>query len=377
MGFNFNIFRILGDLSHASSQLILIGVIHSNQSAEGVSLLTQLLYLIVFCARYVDLFWTRFYANWHIWWNFCLKIYFIATTAYTVFIMARVFSRTREREKAMKLAVYALGGSFVLTPFTTWIFSSEREPFTLFQNVWTFSIILESVCVLPQLLLLRQTTVPTVLDSFYLTTLGSYRAFYILNWLVRGLGPEHNFEPIRTIFGVIQTALYVDFAWVYWTRQRVKLRGGGVVDGEDLRKGWLLGKVLKLGGAGAGGGGVGRRSVDTDADGYDEEAAGQRNPQRANRWGARGISVSADEGVLGRDAAAAQPLTDPAAFVDDDSDVGIGGDDDDDDDDAGRVGRPGSAERVRGAGSAAGGAGEVDVGDGIDQWRDEGVRRGV
>jgi hypothetical protein len=33
------------------------------------------------------------------------------------------------------------------------------------------------VCVLPQLLLLRQTTVPTVIDSYYLLALGSYRAF--------------------------------------------------------------------------------------------------------------------------------------------------------------------------------------------------------
>jgi ER lumen protein retaining receptor len=105
---------------------------------------------------------------------------------------------------------------------------------------WTFSIILESVCVLPQLLLLRQTTVPTVIDSYYLVTLGSYRALYILNWLVRGFGPEKHWDPIPDFFGVVQTALYVDFAWVYYSRQRVKLRNGGIVDSDDFRKGWLL-----------------------------------------------------------------------------------------------------------------------------------------
>src|SRR2546423_14114442 len=113
--------------------------------------------------------------------------------------------------------------------------------------LYTFSIILESVCVLPQLLLLRQTTVPTVIDSFYLLTLGSYRAFYILNWIVRAASKEHHFDPIAVIFGVIHTAFYIDFAWVYWTRQRVKLRGGGVVDSEDLRKGWLINKVISAG----------------------------------------------------------------------------------------------------------------------------------
>src|SRR5271163_1171757 len=102
--------------------------------------------------------------------------------------------------------------------------------------IYTFSIVLESVCVLPQLLLLRQTTVPTVIDSFYLLTLGSYRAFYVLNWIVRYASSDRNHFPETeaVIFGVIQTAFYVDFAWVYYTRQRVKLRNGGIVDSEDL-----------------------------------------------------------------------------------------------------------------------------------------------
>jgi len=57
MGFNMNIFRILGDVSHTASKCILIWAIHSNKSAEGVSLLTQLLYIVVFGTRYLDLFW--------------------------------------------------------------------------------------------------------------------------------------------------------------------------------------------------------------------------------------------------------------------------------------------------------------------------------
>ncbi|KAK7541393.1 ER lumen protein retaining receptor-domain-containing protein [Phyllosticta citricarpa] len=310
MAFNFNIFRILGDLSHAISHMILIAVIHSNRSAEGVSLLTQILYVVVFCTRYVDLFYTPIFNDWHRWWNFVLKIYFIVTSSYTVFIMMRVFARTREREKAVKLGMYALGGSLILTPLTTLIFR-KWHPFTFAENLWVFSIILESVCVLPQLMLLRQTTVPTVIDSFYLVTLGSYRGFYILNWLVRGFGPEHNFDPVRTIYGIVQTALYIDFAWVYWTRQRVKLRGGGVVDSDDLSRGWLVGRFL------------GRKSTDADRHDdyeYDAEAGGENAPARSrnSKWGARGISVSADD-TLDPNGEASQPLADPAAFEDEDS----------------------------------------------------------
>jgi ER lumen protein retaining receptor len=156
--------------------------------------------------------------------------------------------------------------------------------------IYTFSIVLESVCVLPQLLLLRQTTVPTVIDSFYLLTLGSYRAFYILNWIVRAASKEHYFDPIVVIFGVIQTAFYIDFAWVYWTRQRVKLRSGGVVDSEDFRKGWLVNKVIS----------AGRPSSEIDEESLPaanehENIPDNNEPRKPTRWGARGISVSADD----------------------------------------------------------------------------------
>ena len=116
----------------------------------------------------------------------------------------------------------------------------------------------------------------------------------------------------------------IDFAWVYWTRQRVKLRQGGVVDSEDLGRGWLVGRLA----------GMGRKSVDYN---YDEESGQSsrnehsgtnNNNNNNNKWGRRGISVSADEGVLDapmrkggveRDSES-QPLADPAAFEDDESD---------------------------------------------------------
>ncbi|MCJ1281164.1 hypothetical protein MMC26_000482, partial [Xylographa opegraphella] len=156
--------------------------------------------------------------------------------------------------------------------------------------LWTFSLILESVCVLPQLLLLRQTTVPTVIDSFYLLTLGSYRAFYILNWIYRGIHDPRKPSPISVIFGVVQTAFYVDFAWIYWTRQRVKLRNGGVVDSDDLSRGYLIQKVF----------GRGTADLDEEDTVAIDDAGATTTPRRVgsrNGWGARGVSISADDNV--------------------------------------------------------------------------------
>ena len=114
-----NVFHILADVSHTASKCILIWAIHINRSAEGVSLLTQWLYMVVFCTRYLDLFWVPPQYNL---WNTVLKIFYISSSAYIVYVMMRVFARTREKEYAWKLATWSLGGSVVLAPLVTLLF---------------------------------------------------------------------------------------------------------------------------------------------------------------------------------------------------------------------------------------------------------------
>ena len=123
-----NIFRLIGDLSHTASKIILIWAIHSNKSAEGVSLLTQLLYILVFGTRYLDLFWVP---PWWSWWNTILKIFYIGSSAYIVWLMMRVYARTREKEYAWKLATWSLAGAFVAAAPVYWLFTQwERFSFT-------------------------------------------------------------------------------------------------------------------------------------------------------------------------------------------------------------------------------------------------------
>ncbi|CAJ2500280.1 Uu.00g031330.m01.CDS01 [Anthostomella pinea] len=293
-----NIFRILGDCSHLLSKCILIFAIHRNRSAEGVSMITQGLYTLVFLSRYTDFF--RETSTW----NWCFKFFYITSSIYIVGIMRWIYPRTREREIAWKLGGAALAASLFLSPFAMLIFEG-KDRWSFFTWLWDFSQILESVCILPQLLLLRQTTVPTVIDSFYLLTLGAYRGLYCLNWIWREID-VNDIKPnaVSIIFGVIQTALYLDFFWVYYTRQRVKLRAGGVVDADDIRRGWLLNRIF------------GNKRFENVDQGDDEESApalgghntngnGNGNAassqQRRSKWGARGISISADDTTLEQD----------------------------------------------------------------------------
>ncbi|EHK25463.1 uncharacterized protein TRIVIDRAFT_72566 [Trichoderma virens Gv29-8] len=313
-----NIFRLLGDIVHMLSKGILIFSIHRNRSAEGVSLITQGLYAVVFCSRYLDLFREQSA------WNAIFKVTYIVTSFYILGVMQWVFPRSREREISWKLGAIILVGSLALSPFAMLIFEPKYR-WGFMTWMWSFSEILESVCVLPQLLLLRQTTVPTVIDSFYLLALGSYRAFYCINWFIRELDVnDRKPDAISVIFGIIQTALYVDFAWVYYTRQRVKLRGGGVVDADDLNRGWFLRRIF---------------GKNVHAATEDEESNLNGNGGGRARWGSRGISVSADDGVLdserhdddhheGLDGA-----VDPDAKMHDPDELAKAMDDDDDEED--------------------------------------------
>lgn len=97
-----------------------------------MSLITQVLYIVVFLTRYVDLFWTYPFADFLSVWNFTLKLFYISSSIYIVFLMMRVFARTREREKAWRLGAYSLGSALLgMVPIVA-IFEGKygfRHPF--------------------------------------------------------------------------------------------------------------------------------------------------------------------------------------------------------------------------------------------------------
>lgn len=263
----------------------------------------------------MDLFWVNPFKSFLSLWNFTLKIIYILTSFFIVFLMTRVYPRSRESERGWRLSGYALGSSLVTAPWLGSLLAAmfhDRHNWHVVTTFHDFSELLESTCILPQLLLLRQTTIPTVIDSFYLASLFLYRIFYVLNWIWREADGSDAWKPQRldVLAGCIQVILYCDFAWVYYTRQRVKLRGNGVVDSDDFGNGLFIRRLF------------GKPAADEE--GVDEESAPALGngrpgfsgdghvlrpaPERtgstaANKWGLRGISVSADESVLAHERA--------------------------------------------------------------------------
>jgi ER lumen protein retaining receptor len=92
--------------------------------------------------------------------------------------------------------------------------------YTLSEIFWAFSIWLEAVAILPQLFMLQRTGEAETITTHYLFALGMYRALYIPNWIWRWAteGASYKMDYIAVIAGLIQTVLYSDFFWIYYTK---------------------------------------------------------------------------------------------------------------------------------------------------------------
>jgi hypothetical protein len=88
--------------------------------------------------------------------------------------------------------------------------------FDLMEFLWTFSIYLEAVAVVPQLIVFQKYQDIDLSLRNYIFSLGAYRALYILNWIYRALfEPHYRHHWVVYFCGVMQVALYVDFGFFY------------------------------------------------------------------------------------------------------------------------------------------------------------------
>ncbi|KAI8525719.1 hypothetical protein RHMOL_Rhmol13G0251800 [Rhododendron molle] len=201
-----NIFRLAGDMTHLISILVLLLKIYATKTCSGISLKTQELYALVFVTRYLDLF-TDFISVY----NTVMKLVFIGSTLAIVWCMRRhpVVRRSYDRELDTFRHYFLVAGCFALALVL-------HEKFTFQEVFWAFSIYLEAVAILPQLVLLQRSGNVDNLTGQYIFFLGAYRAFYILNWIYRYFTEQRFSRWIACISGLAQTALYVDFFYYYF-----------------------------------------------------------------------------------------------------------------------------------------------------------------
>ncbi|CAH0393177.1 unnamed protein product [Bemisia tabaci] len=200
-----NIFRLLGDLSHLLAIIILLLKIWNSRSCAGISGRSQFLFAIVFTARYLDLFFTFISL-----YNTVMKIVFLATSYGTLYLMYIKFKATYDSNHDTFRIEFLILPAIALALLI-------NEEFTVIEILWTFSIYLESVAILPQLFMVSKTGEAESITSHYLFALGSYRALYILNWIYRWFLTE-KLNAIAIVAGIVQTILYCDFFYLYLTK---------------------------------------------------------------------------------------------------------------------------------------------------------------
>lgn len=157
-------------------------------------------------APITDLFWTFTDSAW----NTIFKIIFLGSSAYTLYVMLNDYKPTLDPNLDTFRISYLTGASAVLAI----VFPYK---WTVSEMLWAFSIWLESVAILPQLFMLQRTGEAETITTHYLFALGIYRTLYIPNWIYRYFAEGH-FDPIPVMAGIVQTVLYSDFFWVYYTK---------------------------------------------------------------------------------------------------------------------------------------------------------------
>lgn len=215
-----NIFRLAGDMSHVFSIIVLLLRLRVVKNAHGVSVKSHELFLIVFVTRYLDLF-TTFYSVY----NTVMKILYICATAMIIYTIkfTNPFKATYDKAQDSFLHYKFAVAPCAIIAFITHLFQHKFSirPLDL---LWLFSIFLESIAILPQLIVLQRYREVENLTGNYVFFMGSYRALYILNWIYRSYHePLYQHHFVVYFCGVLQTLLYVDFFYYY---VKSKAKGG-------------------------------------------------------------------------------------------------------------------------------------------------------
>ncbi|KAF7684074.1 ER lumen protein-retaining receptor [Astathelohania contejeani] len=206
------ILRFLGDFSHIYTIVILAQKIKTTRSCSGLSYKTQLLYFLVFITRYLDLFYFNVESLLMLY-NTVMKIIFLSSQSMILYLIRVKYHYSYDK------SLDTFKNSYVIIPAALLAIIFKEKTYSFLKYIveysWTFSVLLESVAILPQLVQLQETGEAETLTSKYIFFLGIYRVLYTLGWLLKkmqGLKVDH----LLVATGILQALLYTDFFILYY-----------------------------------------------------------------------------------------------------------------------------------------------------------------
>lgn len=213
-------FRFTGDFLSVSGKVALARKIKNTSSLSGVSLKTQILYLVVYCARYIDLFiiggkWGRMRI-----YNQIMKIVYISFQVYLISLFYGSLKYTYSKKyDTFNIPIFLFVGGILSFVF-------KNDTFTLYSYVdeylYTLSLILESLAILPQLALCQDSGECEKLTAIYITLNGLYRLNYLIFFMISHFNGI-TADTLMIVTSLIQSILYADFFRVYFTSLQSKI----------------------------------------------------------------------------------------------------------------------------------------------------------
>ena len=140
-----------------------------------------------------------------------MKIAYVGFQSMLLYVIRFKYFHTYDAElDSFKMEMLLIPGMIL-----AFIINMLQDSYSFIALMYNFSVLLESVAILPQLTQLQKMRESETLTSRYIFLLGAYRLFYLLNWTIRKLG-KHYIDDMLLATGILQTALYIHFFALFY-----------------------------------------------------------------------------------------------------------------------------------------------------------------
>jgi len=198
-----SLLHYLTDVSLFGSFLVLLYKMISRRTARGVSAKTQILYLLMFCSRYIN----KTLLDPPLW-DTIVKILFLVFSALVVLLMICKFQKTYDKRHDAFRIVFIL----VIAGVASY-FSAPTK--SIAGIAYTFSFWIESLLMVPQIILLGRLKGVYILTRNYLLVLSLYQLMRSLDWISRLVQSWKETPKFVWITGSLQLATYGGFLRAY------------------------------------------------------------------------------------------------------------------------------------------------------------------
>lgn len=203
-------FRFIADMLHLSAIILLIFRIRKTRNCIGLSYRTQEIFLVTFILRYMDIF--LYFISVY---NTSMKLLYIGATCFTIYLMRKKRPYCGTYDPAcddFQHYIYIYPGVFLLT-------LAVHTKFEFVDFCWSYSLWLEAVAFIPQIVILNRMQTVENMTSHYIGCLGMYRFFYLLSWAFRYYMNHHIFYT-QVFSGILQTGVYGELLYYYFKSMR-------------------------------------------------------------------------------------------------------------------------------------------------------------